>query len=83
MRYPGIIDKFERTGGAPQTGLKISSSIVVRIGSNYNPLAKILYNDLSKKRILYVPDEPRIDFLREMKEFFVSATEEEEYKYLI
>jgi hypothetical protein len=58
-----VIDKFERTGGAPQTGLKISNSIVVRIGSNYNDNAKKLYNDIEKKCIMLVPYEGKISLV--------------------
>lgn len=60
IRHPGIIDKFERTAGVPQTGLKVSNSVVVRIGSNYNRFAKNIYCDIKEKCILFVPREPRI-----------------------
>lgn len=55
MRHPGIIDKFERTAGVPQTGLKVSNSVIVRIGSNYNTAAKRLYLDTKTRKIMWVP----------------------------
>lgn len=55
LRHPGIIDKFERTTGVPQTGTKVSNSVVVRIGSNYNPPTKHLYCDIKSKCIEFVP----------------------------
>ncbi len=55
IRHPGIIDKFERTTGVPQTGLKVGNSVIVRIGSNYNPYAKNIYVDINSKRIEFVP----------------------------
>lgn len=55
IRHPGIIDKFERTNGVPQTGLKVSSSIILRIGSNYNLYSKHLYTDIKARCIMKVP----------------------------
>jgi hypothetical protein len=55
MRHPGIIDKFQRTTGVPQAGLKVSNSVTVRIGSNYNHHAKYIYSDATSKSIQFVP----------------------------
>ena len=46
-----MIDKFARTKGSQLTSLKVGNTIVVRIGSNYNPIAKRLYLDITTKSI--------------------------------
>jgi hypothetical protein len=82
IRHPGIIDKFERTTGVPQTGLKVSSSVVVRIGTNYNPSAQHLYFDHITKSILFVPHEPKITFTHNPANKPMCASEEEEYQFV-
>ena len=74
MRHPGIIDKFQRTTGVPQTGLKVSNSVIVRIGSNYNHHAKYIYSDIKTKSIQFVPSEPKITFTSTTTKIPICAT---------
>ena len=83
IRHPGVIDKFERTHGAPQTGLKVSNSVILRIGANYNRFAKNLYLNVNTKSIMYVPKVPKIALACSSEPLAVSATEEEEYRYVL
>lgn len=50
-RLPCVIDKFSRTKGSQLTSIKVSNSIVVRIGSNYSPAVKNYYLDIKTKQI--------------------------------
>ena len=59
-RFPCVIDKFARTKGSQLTGIKVGNSIVVRIGSNYNPTAKNYYLDITSKSIQLVTPETKI-----------------------
>ncbi len=54
-RFPALIDKFSRTIGSQLTGVKVSTSSSIRIGSNHTPTVRNFYIDLTKKQIMRVP----------------------------
>jgi hypothetical protein len=79
---PCVIDKFARTKGSQLTGIKVGNTIVVRIGSNYNPTAKNYYLDITSKSIQLITPEVKIKLDNPRQKAIQPATELEEYQFI-